>query len=155
MELKTIDLGRGFVAMVDAEDYERLSQWKWNAQISRNTVYAVRSVRGSTYYMHRELFPDSDKVDHEDGNGLNNCRYNLRPCSQSNNMRNTRKHKVGTSKFKGAHFNKRKQVWQSYICIPKRTHLGYYSTEVEAALAYNFAAAHHFGEFARLNEVHV
>jgi hypothetical protein len=154
--MRTIDIGRGYIAMVDDEDYDLVSKLPWHPHVQGNLVYAVRSLWRVNTLMHRLLLPDAgEHIDHIDGNGLNNCRSNLRSCSPSQNIRNSRKIKIGTSKFKGVHFYKKYQSWQSYIHTPERLFLGYFRTEIEAALAYNFAAVHYFGEFARLNDVHV
>ena len=44
--MKKIPLTKGFVALVDDEDYARVSQYKWCALTRNNydTVYAVRAV---------------------------------------------------------------------------------------------------------------
>lgn len=42
VEVKTIQLTKGYEALVDDEDYDWLSQWKWTARPSRSTVYAYR-----------------------------------------------------------------------------------------------------------------
>jgi AP2 domain/HNH endonuclease len=154
--MKTIDLGRGVVTRVDDEDFARFGALGWRAQISGNTVYAVRTSHGKTTYLHRQIFPDAERVDHRDNDGLNNQRYNLRACTQKGNSANARKLKFGSSRYKGVHFYKRHGSWMAYIHPNgRKIHLGYYATEGEAALAYNFAALHHFGDFARLNEVSV
>jgi hypothetical protein len=82
--MKTIPLTRGYVALVDDADYERLSQWKWHALVipraGGRQIYAARNVDiDSKSFMHRELMalPDRRKVVHKDGNGLNNQRANL------------------------------------------------------------------------------
>jgi hypothetical protein len=47
-----------------------------------------------------------------------------------------------------------KARWRAQILVDGReTHLGYHDDEVQAARAYNEAAAKHFGEYARLNVI--
>jgi len=85
---------RGGVALVDDEDYERLSQFKWN---HLHVGYAGRSVmvdkKKSMVYMHIFIMGDTGfpEVDHKDGNKLNNQRSNLRPCTRSTNATNSGK----------------------------------------------------------------
>tara|TARA_R110000765_G_C18561050_1_gene563670 strand:+ start:174 stop:392 length:219 start_codon:yes stop_codon:yes gene_type:complete len=65
---------------------------------------------------------------------------------------NRRSSKGSSSKFLGVSWHKRDEVWQSIIKIEgKNKYLGCYTSETEAAQAYNTAAAKHFGEFANLN----
>lgn len=95
-------------------------------------------------------------VDHIDGDGLNNCRSNLRVATAAGNARNRRKSQRSPG-YKGVMYDpKGKRHWRAYIrCDGKKRHLGSFATAQEAAMAYNRAAITLFGEFARLNEVGV
>jgi len=54
--------------------------------------------------------------------------------------------------FKGIHLDKRCNSWQARIYINKKqTSIGYFESEIQAALAYDNAAIKYFGEFANLN----
>ena len=89
-------------------------------------------------------------VDHRNGVGADNRRYNLRKCTQQQNLWNGRAHRDGSSKYRGVSWFKRQGRWRVQIqgkCI------GYYDDEVEAARAYNVEAKLRFGEFARPNDV--
>ncbi len=85
-------------AIVDDEDYERLSKNKWYIMklyhCDTEILYARRydgSVKDENYkaiLMHREILNvhgREKKVDHKDGNGLNNQKQNLRICTHSDN----------------------------------------------------------------------
>src|SRR5688572_30330893 len=70
---KEIPLTKGKVALVDAEDYERVAQCAWIARLDDNVWYAERGRQSRR--MHRfilNLPADTPKVDHKDGDGLNN-----------------------------------------------------------------------------------
>ena len=144
-------------AIIDDEDYELVSQHKWYALKGHNTMYAEASHpnSGGKVLMHRLILkPGELHVDHIDNNGLNNQRSNLRFATTSQNQMNARKQLDTTSKYKGVHYCKREKRWQARIAInglPRRS-LGYFSTEVEAAQAYNLAASKLFGEYAKLNK---
>jgi len=145
-----------YVALVDDEDFEFLNQFRWCAKKGRYTFYAERAIkvdgRNSTQYMHQVIL-NSRNIDHIDRNGLNNQRSNLRLCNQSQNSMNTGKHKNCTSAYKGVYFHKRFNKWASAIRISgKRFHLGYFTSEVDAAKAYNAKAIELFCEFANLNK---
>ncbi len=156
--MKTVPLTQDKVALVDDEDFLRVSQYKWYAIKMSHLFYAhtnVRKADGKTTIlsMHVLLLPDAKRVDHQDGNGLNNQRHNLRSATHSQNMANRRKHKNGTSSlFKGVHWHKAAKKFTAQICVNhKRHHLGLFTSETDAAMAYDVAALHHFGAFARLN----
>jgi AP2-like factor, euAP2 lineage len=100
--------------------------------------------------------PTSVLVDHKDRNFLNFSRSNLRQATRSQNAINKAKNDNidSTSKYKGVYWNKEKKCWAAQIRKNyKRYHIGYFSTEDAAAMAYNKKALAFFGEFAVLNLV--
>lgn len=153
--MKEIPLTQGKVALVDDADYLRLSQFKWCAIKKRNTFYAIRTAtiapkKEKRVYLHREVLGVSVRVDHQDGNGLNNRRGNLRVATSLQNMQNRRKITPKSSAYKGVSLSRGK--WRSRITIAGTlTTLGSFLSEQDAALAYNEAAKKNFAEFANLN----
>lgn len=124
--------------------------------------YAIRSEYSPkrTIYMHREIVCASRgvEVDHKDLDGLNNQKHNLRTATKAQNCRNRgkRDHQGGvptTSRFKGVGMRRDTGRWRAFIRVRGLLIiLGHFEDEIEAAKAYDRAARHHFGEFARLNE---
>lgn len=155
--VKELKLSRGMVAVVDDDDYEWLSRYKWTLQIrpsKRQTrYYAGRLERtdGKTrmVYMHRAIMRASEGacVDHIDRDGLNNRKSNLRKCDHSQNGANANKGPGYTSKYKGVCRHQGK--WAAYIrCREEHRCLGRFETEEDAAKAYARAAKELFGDFA-------
>ncbi|MDP3066624.1 MAG: HNH endonuclease, partial [Methanobacteriaceae archaeon] len=134
--VKKIELTQGKVALIDDEDYDWLSQWKWCARKGKHTYYATRNVylgifdgkeKTKTIWMHRLVAGTREGfvTDHVDGDGLNNQRENLRECSNRQNMQNQRK--SGTSRFPGIYWNKVAKKWIAQIRVNgKRKFLGYF-----------------------------
>lgn len=158
--MKIIHLTNGYESMVDDEDFERLTTHKWKAQKGHKTMYAVRNRWGNKKYivqaMHRIIMGLSDPklfVDHRDGNGLNNQKYNLRIATKSQNNANRTAKKGGTSKYLGVcRIKNTNNKFQANIRKDNKKYgLGYFHTEEAAALAYNKAATRLHGEFAKLN----
>lgn len=154
--MKEIQLTQGYVALVDDEDFWWLNRWQWHAQRSRGTVYAKRMVtQGVAAWMHREILALSPggQVDHCDGNGLNNQKYNLRVCSEQDNARNRHVRSDSASGFKGVGWDRVMCKWRARISLGngKRKVLGYFDTPEQAAVAYDKGARDLFGTFARLN----
>jgi len=155
--MKKIALSQGLLALVDDEDYKRLSRYKWYAKKGVYTYYAARrNGSGNTpkTLMHRELLNAhlGELVDHADRNGLNNQKNNIRLCNTVENNRNTRLRNDNTSGLKGASFHKGTQRWVARINLNKKpVSLGYFKTAEEAALAYDKAACELFGDFASPN----
>jgi hypothetical protein len=98
-------------------------------------------------------------VDHEDGNGLNNQRYNLRPADHGLNNANRRPAtthggKAKTSRYKGVSWfrpgpGKGRERWRARIRIDGReAALGYFDDEEAAARAYDDAARAAWSEYA-------
>jgi len=91
-------------------------------------------------------------IDHADGDGCNNKITNLRLATITQNMQNTKKRLLCSSKFKGVSWSKSVRKWHGYVTYnKKRVHLGYFDTEEDAALAYDRAAKQLFGDYAKLN----
>lgn len=144
-------------AIVDAADFAYLSQWNWRAQWNTFTesFYAVRHEHPkNTVLMHRVILgcEPEEEGDHKDRNSLDNRRNNLRKCSKSQNMQNRGPQYNNSSGFKGVTWNKAIAKWHSRIMVAKHSiHLGFFQDVIEAARAYDRAAALHHGEFAFLN----
>ena len=159
--MKRISLTQGQVTLVDDEDYEWLSQWRWCAtKIYSGVFYAVRgqwdpiTKKQPVIRMHRLIMnaKKGEEVDHKDRDGLNNQKYNLRFCASGQNKQNAIGHANSSSRYKGVAFHKWSKKWQATIaCNHKQVHLGYYELEEEAARVYDKKAIELFGEFARTN----
>ena len=153
--MKEIDLTQGKKAIVDDEDFEWLSQWKW----CYDGNYAVRhspTVNGKRrpIWMHREIMktPEGMETDHRDMDKINNRKENLRICLLSENQRNRVAYANNTSGYKGVTWNRRDKEWRAQITVESRIiQLGGFRTAEEAALAYDEAALKYHGEFARGN----
>ena len=158
LDIMAIPLTQGFYALVDGEDFEELSKHKWRVQKTGNTFYARRAVgikdKQVAIYMHRFILnpPKRMETDHRNGNGLDNRRHNLRICTHAENLCNQIKPqtRMTTSKYKGVHWDSNKQRWIAQIG-GKRQYLGCFSSELEAAKAYNAKAKELFGKFANPN----
>ena len=152
---KLIPLTQDKFAIVDAEDYEELSKYKWHVMKCRRTEYAARYSTSRKYIlMHRVLLnaPPHRLVDHRDGNGLNNRKHNLRLCTHQENLYNQRPRLGTTSRFRGVCWRKTRRKYDAKIQKDgKRYYLGYFHDEIEAAVAYDIKAMELFGQFAYFN----
>lgn len=147
--MKNINVGQDLVAIVDDEDFERISQFDWIARKIEGKVYAVKML-----YLHRVIMnaPAGMVVDHINGDSLDNRRSNLRLCTPAENARNRSKKKNSTSGFKGVSWNNMANKWQAQIMANgKLKALGVFVEKEDAARAYDKAARELHGEFARTN----
>jgi hypothetical protein len=154
-----IPLTQGQVALIDDEDYDLVSQYKWYAHKECYTWYACTNIPGRkgkencALKMHR-LIMDVEAgqlVDHINRNGLDNRRKNLRPATYLQSVMNRGTYR-GTSVYKGVSWSKYHQKWRAYIVVNKKQKfLGSFKDEVSAAKAYDEAAIKYFGDFAYLN----
>jgi hypothetical protein len=151
--IRVIPLTKGKQALVDAEDYDRLMKHKWTASSSGPKCYAQRNEKGRSIMMHREIMhaPKGMVVDHIDGNGLNNCKSNLRICTQGQNICNSRP-RGKTSVFKGVSYDKKRGKYKAFVWENGATAMiGRYDDAAEAAKARDYRAVQLHGEFAYLN----
>lgn len=155
--MKVLKSTNNFDILVDDEDYEFLSRFKWNVVTTKdgNTYARTKPDRKTNITIHQLLMKSGGNVyvDHIDHNGLNNQKINLRLCNNKQNQANSKKNKRLLSQYKGVSYSKSKKKWRAYISPDRKfIHLGYFDLEIDAMNAYNEAAIKHFGEFAFLNK---
>ncbi len=160
---KLIPLTQGKFAIVDAEDYDELSQYKWYAKKGNSTYYAGRGVRvykNGKYVgvrqilMHRVMTkaPKGMLVDHRNHNGLDNRRENMRVCTREQNSHNQLPYRGTSCRYKGVTKHKRDGVFEVNIRYNgKLNYIGRFKDADDAAKAYDKKAKELFGEFAYLN----
>lgn len=156
-------LNHGCVALVDDDDFERVNQFRWHITDTKNekyTRYAVRTVRygprkegkQKRILMHRFILGVDSPIDHANGNGLDNRKSNLRPCTVNENNTNTRMRCTNHSGYRGVSFDPDTGAWISQIRINgKEVYLGLFDYPVDAAIVYDCAARKYHCEFATTN----
>lgn len=161
--MRTIPLTKGKVAIVDDEDYEWLSEFKWHYRESWSSAYAARTLylgggrsnpkRYKTLPMHHAIMPPPKGyiIDHANRNSLDNRRANLRIATRSQNSMN-RYQKLGSSKYKGVIWRKERNKWVAKIYANRKPRvLGTFDSEIAAAQRYDEEARKVYGEYAALN----
>lgn len=159
--MKLIYLTKDQHTLVDDEDFEMLSKYKWCVTNRNGKLYAVRGRRKAELpgtkliSMHRQLTGvlEGMDVDHINGDGLDNRRENLRACSHADNQKSHKKHnswggRPTASVFKGVHWHNKNSKWCAKV---SNKYIGSFRSEVEAAKAYDAKARELFGEFAKTN----
>lgn len=153
--MKEIFLTQNKVTLVDDENYEFLSQWKWYAVKHGKTYYARRNLpkkngKRGFVTIHQLLFGNGR--DHIDRNGLNNQKENIRQATQHQNICNRSLYSTNKSGFRGVSWKEENKKWQSSIRYNGATkYLGYFDSVVKAACAYDDKAIELFGAFAQPN----
>jgi len=154
--MKTIKLSDGASAIIDDEDFERVSQFNWHHD-PHGAGYARRNIklpdgRWSTQYLHRFIINAEGGVyvDHKSGDSLDNRKENLRPATMSQNLHNCGLRKTNTSGVRGVIWCKREQNWRAEIMSDgKRKRLGQFKEKADAAAAYAAADKELHGEFSK------
>jgi len=149
-------IGAGKFAVVDDDQYEELSKWRWHivggGYAARKVVTDGKHIR---IRMHHLVLPPKPGFfsDHINNIRLDNRRRNLRHATPSENTYNTVIRSDNTSGYKGVtHFAGRDE-WVAQISYKgKQSAIGYFKTKEEAAIAYNLKALEVHGEFANIND---
>lgn len=141
-------------AIVDAEDFEWLSTWNWNAHwdLHAKCFYARRKQSGKTILMHREIMhlKPGQLVDHHNRNSLDNRKQNLRQATVSQNTANTKNFTTNSSGYRGVSRNGKR--WRAVVVHHGRyIVMSGFRSKRKAARAYDEVAKKIFGEFAHLN----
>src|ERR1035437_1467116 len=132
-------VGDPLTCVIDTVDFDLVKDRRWYADKGSYTYYA-KSTYPTPVRMHQLILSDTLLVDHEDENGLNNRRNNLRLGTRSLNALNTsRKRTSGkTSKFPGV-YQHRSKYYAAITVNGKKTFLGSFVHLKDAAEAYEQA----------------
>jgi hypothetical protein len=132
----------------------RTGVFTWKKKTSRKTVigkaaggldmagYIVIGYGGKNYYAHRLAWLYvygyiPKQLDHKDGNRSNNAISNLRECSHTQNVFNSKISKSNTSGYKGVSWHEKAGKWESYVCHNNsKKYLGLFDCPETAAQAY-------------------
>lgn len=126
--------------MIDAADLPVFIKFghRWGAFWAKTakTNYAYCRHNNKIILMHRWLMrpPANLQVDHEDYNGLNNCRSNLSNVTRTRNQLGRRKQGNNTSGCSNVVWDKSRQLWQARAKINgKMKYLGRFESFQEAS----------------------
>jgi hypothetical protein len=148
--MQFIELSQDQIAVLDDEDFTRLSIFHWSYRGERNgrPGYAVRHVKdGKQYrsvYLHREVagavLPGHEVV-FLNGDRLDCRRVNLRAVTKEEARRLHRRARSNSaSGIKGLTYNPRAHTWSvDIICQGKERRVGTFLTQKEATDAYQEA----------------
>lgn len=125
------------IALVD-DEFAHLAHYSWLRRFVDGRIYAERTK--DSVLMHRVILGlargDGLKVDHINGDGLDNRRANLRLATTAQNAQNQGARRASTSKHRGVSWSKTRQRWVAQATLNGRQHhLGRYHIEEEAAAA--------------------
>lgn len=160
-----ITLTKNQIAIVDEADAD-LATNNWQAKASKKPLFpfcAKRTLRlanaeWATEWLHRTILSrvlgrpllEGEYVDHENGDGLDNRRSNLRLATPSQNACNRINRRDNASGFKGVALDGSK--WRARIQVSGKTKsIGLFASIIDAAIAYDRAAFQVHGEFANTN----
>lgn len=145
--------------IIDKEDINKIKHYHWRLSHGRVVTGNHTNTRPTKYLTHIILnINDTDynnKIDHIDGDPLNNRKVNLRVCTQGENTLNKARVSNNTSGFIGVHPDRRKNRKSQWCAEIRRNnrqyHLGAYVHIEEAVYARYIAEIHLFGEYRNKN----
>lgn len=117
--------------------------------------YRYTAVNKKRYGIHRLIFIMHHgfipiRVDHKDGNPLNNNINNLREATHQQNIINQKRATTNTSGFKNVHWRKDKNKWCVELIVDgKKKHIGYFEDLELADLVAHEAKDKFHGKYAR------
>ena len=150
-DMQRIPLTQDKLALIDDEDYEKISQYSW---YYTSNGYAAHKNQDGIIFMHRLIMetPKGKATDHRNGNKLDNRKTNLRICNQASNNQNVPAFKINKSGYRGVHWNKNNQKWTAQISYKNQTlHIGNFIDIRHAVIARDLWALILHGEYAYTN----
>lgn len=153
--MKEIQLTRGYVAIVDDEDFPAVSRFKWSAGTANGGVYAIRmekvSGKKKQFSIHRMLMgnPKGKQVDHINHDTLDCRRANLRVATCAQNQWNRKgPQKNSTTGVRGVQWRKDRKTFIVRLKVNGvLKHIGSFPTKTLARAASVEASKTFFGEF--------
>lgn len=138
--MKQVQLTGGFVALIDDEDFERVTAYNWFYQISKckTRVYAVTNIDRKLVSMQNFILGRKKgfMVDHKIGEGLDNRKDNLRYLTRSQNTVNARLKKNNKSGYTGVLYVERIKKYEVAIKVNRKNiRIGYYEKFEDAKSA--------------------
>lgn len=140
---------------IDIEDVDKIKGYCWSMD-NKGYVYRfddtkkpIGKTRGKVIRLHRIVMnlKDTRDVDHINRDKLDNRKINLRCCSRSMNIMNSKKSIRNKSGCTGVHWDKRKNKWLSSICVNySHKFIGYFNNFNDAVAARKAAELKYFGE---------
>ena len=137
MELVIKSKGENYIVLIDEEDYEKVSKYKWSVSDYCNTKYCLTSIKidgkRTTLKLHRFLMGlekgDKLMINHKDRNGLNNMKSNLEICDNMYNSQSiNKKTRFGTIHI----FKNREKKCCARVTINKKKYCKCFYTREEA-----------------------
>ncbi len=135
-----IPSGGGRVALIAEEDQGKVEAIGWYAsEVDEGRHYAVATVEGRLVYLHRLILnaPPKVRVDHRNGDELDNRRANLRLPTQSQNAATAKRRRHSTRGYKGVSLHQRiaakggpRPRQAASRVIGKQPHLRVFATKV-------------------------
>jgi hypothetical protein len=155
-DIARVPLTLGYEAVIDAADVPLVVGYDWSVMRSKGKRYARRNHwtkdKQTTILLHRVIAGAAvgAHVDHEDGDGLNCRRNNLRSATHQQNCMNSRMRSTNRSGFKGVNKHTLCNKFVAQICTRGvRQYLGLFNTAEEAHAAYCRASAEQHQAFGR------
>jgi len=145
--MEKINTSSGKISVIDKEDYERVSKfkWSWGGRYVTRKDYSVKP--NKTIFLHCFILGKKNgfDIDHINGDRLDNRKKNLRHCTHLENSRNRVLSKNNKSGIIGVHWNKKSKKWQAQIGLNFETkNLGYYEKKEDAVIARKKAELKYF-----------
>lgn len=129
---------------VDAEDFDIIKEYCWCESQNETINRISANVNGKTIRMHVLL--GYKNYDHADRNELNNRRYNLRPCTASQNSMNKSVRSNNTSGVTGVSWSRTSNKWIVQISKDHKTKtVGAYVNKEDAIKSRLEAELQYFG----------
>lgn len=142
--MREIQCSKGYVALVDDEDYERINAFSWFSIVTRGHVSPARwagkkNGKRICQRMAHEvlgLAPGSGTlIDHKNREPLDNQKHNLREADKKLNAQNTDRVEFAS----GIYFDKGRNRFKAFLlsgdCNVPRKYLGTFRQETDAVAA--------------------
>lgn len=134
-EIKLIPVFGGLFAIVDSEDFEWLSQYRWRLDTKGYVrAWMSKGLGRKSAKMHRLVnkTPNGFQTDHINRNKLDNRKANLRTVTQQENQWNCPFRKDNSTGYRGVYKTRSGKFFAAISLDGKIRRLGIFTTAIEA-----------------------
>jgi hypothetical protein len=140
-----------YCCLIDNEDVDKVSKLNWHLNKKKGYAYHTFRIKDKTptIALHKFIMGNNlGEVDHINNNKLDNRKSNLRICTHTQNLYNSKLAKNNTTGIKGLSWDKRMNKWGAQLSVNSQRIVKYFTDKSVAINVITSLRNKYHGEYA-------